>query len=108
MTQTDITSRLRAALAEALAERDAAIRSENSVRELMNCYNLGGWTDAERLIAERDESRREVEALRLDADALRAITSQKLVQLCSVKDCANPAIEQGRGPCVCRFHDPGA
>lgn len=28
-----------------------------ALRELMNCYNLGGWTDAESLQKERDESR---------------------------------------------------
>lgn len=36
--------------AEALALREAlreAQASEAAIRELMNCYNLGGWTDAE-------------------------------------------------------------
>lgn len=46
----DELDRLRAAL----AERDAQIAG---LRELMNCYNLGGWTDAERLMKERNEAR---------------------------------------------------
>lgn len=29
------------------AERDEAKRNEAAIRELMNCYNLSGWTDAE-------------------------------------------------------------
>jgi hypothetical protein len=36
------------------AERDAA-----AVRELMNCYNLGGWTDSELLLKERNAAERE-------------------------------------------------
>lgn len=28
------------------AERDDAIADATAVRELMNCYNLGGWTDS--------------------------------------------------------------
>lgn len=38
------------------AARIAELKGENSaLRELMNCYNLGGWTDSLALIKERDE-----------------------------------------------------
>lgn len=29
------------------------------------------------------------------------------IQLCSMPGCMYPAVEQGRGPCVCKSHDPG-
>lgn len=32
------------------------------LRELLNVYNLGGWTDSERLIKERDEARSRLQA----------------------------------------------
>lgn len=43
-----------------------------ALRELMNVYNLGGWTDSERLMRERNEARAELAALRADGvDARR-------------------------------------
>jgi hypothetical protein len=39
----------------------AAARAEaGQLRELLNVYNLGGWTDAERLLKERDAARAEL------------------------------------------------
>ena len=44
-----------------------ALRAENeAIRELMDAYNLGGWTDSLRLIQERD-------ALRADAELYRCL-----------------------------------
>lgn len=48
------------------AQNDAA-----ALRELLNVYNLGGWTDAERLMKERNEVRAQVVALQAEVDALR-------------------------------------
>jgi chromosome segregation ATPase len=45
-------------------ERDEARKDAAQVRELMNVYNAGGWTDADRLMKERDALRAEVERLR--------------------------------------------
>ena len=40
------------------------LRAENkAIRELMNCYNLGGWTDSLALIKERDALRAERDQL---------------------------------------------
>lgn len=61
------------ALADLLTEAAARIESDaarireleaknGALRELMNCYNVGGWTDAERLQKERDEARAELAA----------------------------------------------
>lgn len=48
-----------------------------ALRELMNVYNLGGWTDSERLMRERNEARAELAALRADGvDARRWRQSQ--------------------------------
>lgn len=52
-------------------ERDEALRNEAAIRELMNCYNAGGWTDSIAVIRERDEARAEAEALRADAERYR-------------------------------------
>lgn len=43
------------------------------LRELLNLYNLGGWTDAERLMKERDALRAENESLRKDAEEWRKL-----------------------------------
>lgn len=59
------------------AERDAVVHDAKAVRELMNVYNLGGWTDAERLQRERDELRARLarmEAALVAADAMRYCT----------------------------------
>ena len=46
------------------ADRIDALEAENAqLRELLNAYNLGGWTDAERLMKERDAARAENAAL---------------------------------------------
>jgi len=38
-----------------LSARNVQLQAENGqLRELMNCYNLGGWTDSFALIQERD------------------------------------------------------
>lgn len=55
---------MRATIARLTTERDEARRSEAAIRELMNCYNIGGWTDAERLIKERDEARAALQAFK--------------------------------------------
>jgi hypothetical protein len=61
-----------AARIESDAKRIRELEAKNgSLRELMNCYNLGGWTDAERLQSERDEARRELAASRERERALR-------------------------------------
>jgi hypothetical protein len=44
------------------AERDVLAAENESIRELMNCYNLGGWTDSLALIKERDALRTEKKA----------------------------------------------
>lgn len=41
--------------------RDAEVAQ---LRELLNCYNLGGWTDSARLIKERDQLREQVNRLK--------------------------------------------
>jgi hypothetical protein len=51
-------------LAAVTRERDEARMDAAQVRELMNVYNAGGWTDADRLMKERDALRAEVERLR--------------------------------------------
>ena len=42
------------------ASRDAEVAQ---LRELLNCYNLGGWTDSARLIKERDQLREQIKML---------------------------------------------
>lgn len=37
-----------------LAERERLMGENAAIRELMNCYNLGGWTDSLALKSERD------------------------------------------------------
>lgn len=59
-------------------ERYAAALREQAgeiaqLRELLNLYNLGGWTDAERLMKERDALRAENESLRKDAEEWRKL-----------------------------------
>jgi len=49
------------------ASRDAEVAQ---LRELLNCYNLGGWTDSARLIKERDQLRTELEAARAEIERL--------------------------------------
>ena len=54
-------------------ERDA-LKSENgSLRELMNTYNIGGWTDSLSLIEERGSLKK---AARFALDALEYHTAQ--------------------------------
>ncbi len=60
----DFARDLERELAERTRERDEALRDAAQVRELMNVYNAGGWTDADRLMKERDALRAEVERLR--------------------------------------------
>lgn len=52
-------------MVDSLRSQLDAERAENrQIRELMNTYNLGGWTDSERLIKERDAERAAQEKLR--------------------------------------------
>jgi len=46
------------------AERDAFKADNAAIRELLNAYNLGGWTDSLRLIQERDALAAQNEQLR--------------------------------------------
>lgn len=48
-------------------------KERDALRELMNCYNLGGWTDAERLQKERDEARAERDALQMELRSFSAL-----------------------------------
>ena len=43
---------------------DALVADNEAIRTLMDCYNVGGWTDSLALIKERDQLRAEVERLR--------------------------------------------
>lgn len=47
------------------AERDALKAENGQLRELMNCYNVGGWTDSLTLIKERDAFRARVQELEI-------------------------------------------
>ncbi len=57
----------KAAYEAGAASRDAEVAQ---LRELLNCYNLGGWTDSARLIKERDQLRTELEAARAEIERL--------------------------------------
>ena len=53
--------------AEWVRDEIQALQADNAaLRERLNLYNLGGWTDAERLMKERDD-------LRADAERYRAL-----------------------------------
>lgn len=41
-----------------------------ALRELLNCYNLGGWMDSERLMAERDAAREDAKRYMVNGAAL--------------------------------------
>ena len=49
---------------EAADTIDALVADNEAIRTLMDCYNVGGWTDSLALIKERDQLRAEVERLR--------------------------------------------
>lgn len=85
---------------EEAADEIEKLRAE--VEHLLRCIkaanDITSVSAYEKLRAENEELR----------SVLRLLYTQRQVQLCSVSGCSNPAIEQGRGPCVCKFHDPGA
>ena len=53
-------------------ERDALKAETSQLRELMNVYNLGGWTDSLTLIKERDALQARVQTLQSRVDYLEA------------------------------------
>ena len=55
------------------AERDDAIADATAVRELMNCYNLGGWTDSVSVMQRALKAEAERDAALKDAKRLDAI-----------------------------------
>lgn len=60
------------ALTEMLARQVTELTAENeAIRELMNCYNLGGWTDALEPMKRALKAEAEVAALKQDAARYR-------------------------------------
>ena len=73
---------LRAELEQERRAREKAERNETAIRELMNCYNVGGWTDcitllqrAEAAEAQLREAEQREAALRKDAERWRKFQS---------------------------------
>lgn len=62
--------------ADALAAKDAEIAA---IRELMNCYNLGGWTDAESAMKRALAAEAEIAELRADAERYRTWSSGTVI-----------------------------
>lgn len=61
------------------AERDA-LRAENaSIRSLMECYNLGGWTDSLTMMKERDALRAELDRLKKQEPVLFVADEREVV-----------------------------
>ena len=71
---------------EAADTIDALVAENEAIRTLMNCYNVGGWTDSLTLIKERDEARAEVERLKQEQAESVVIASGCFERGCACYD----------------------
>jgi len=99
----DASAALRAAV-ESMAQELGAAKSETeAIRTLMNCYNLGGWTDSLTLLKERDtlqskcdEQALEIERLReewLNAGAEASVLRSKITAMESQHQLAHKTLQ---------------